>query len=241
MTLKSVLSSTRMDSLLRVSFLRFSFFLMALLPSAGARPEAGDAGDAGRIVRMGRLRRLACDGLQVTAPEQADGFPAEHELFDLGFHGIVSFADSPLLPRCVGWRKEGTGSADDKLPRHPRRQALDATFDVFLSHNSKDKPTVRRIAEALRDRGLRVWLDEWELIPGRLFQEAIEDIIKSVRAAAVLVEPNGLGPWEDPEMRMCLTQLVRRKLPVIPVQGSTSRTARAASSVRGTTRQAAAS
>jgi molybdate-binding protein len=33
---------------------------------------------------------------------------------------------------------------------------IDDTFDVFLSHNSKDKPAVRQIAEALRDRGLRV-------------------------------------------------------------------------------------
>jgi hypothetical protein len=36
-------------------------------------------------------------------------------------------------------------------------------FDVFLSHNSKDKPRVRKLAVALRDRGLRVWLDEWVL------------------------------------------------------------------------------
>jgi tetratricopeptide (TPR) repeat protein len=93
----------------------------------------------------------------------------------------------------------------------------DDTFDVFLSHNSKDKPVVRQIAEALRGRGLRVWLDEWELVPGRPWQEAVEDIIASVRSSAVLVGPDGLGPWEIPEMRACLSQLVRRKLPVIPV------------------------
>jgi tetratricopeptide (TPR) repeat protein len=91
------------------------------------------------------------------------------------------------------------------------------TFDVFLSHNSVDKPVVREIAEALRNRGLRVWLDEWELIPGRPWQEAIEEIIASVRSALVFVGPNGFGPWEVPEMRACLTQLVRRKLPVVPV------------------------
>ncbi len=34
--------------------------------------------------------------------------------------------------------------------------ADDETFDVFLSHNSKDKPAVRQIAAALKDRGLRV-------------------------------------------------------------------------------------
>jgi hypothetical protein len=40
------------------------------------------------------------------------------------------------------------------------------TYDVFLSHNSKDKPRVRKLAEDLRDAGLRVWFDEWVLKPG---------------------------------------------------------------------------
>lgn len=90
-------------------------------------------------------------------------------------------------------------------------------FDVFLSHNSKDKPAVREIAEALRNRGLRPWLDEWELVPGRLWQEALEEIIQTVKAAAVLVGRDGMGSWENPEMRACLEEMVRRQLPVIPV------------------------
>ncbi len=90
-------------------------------------------------------------------------------------------------------------------------------FDVFLSHNSKDKPTVRTLGEALKRRGLRVWLDEWELVPGHPWQEALEDIIKTTGAAAVLVGPDGFGPWEIPEMRGCLSEFVRRRLPVIPV------------------------
>src|SRR6185436_6829847 len=90
-------------------------------------------------------------------------------------------------------------------------------FDVFLSHNSKDKPAVRELAEALRARGLKVWLDEWELVPGRPWQDALEEIIQTVRSAAVLVGKDGFGPWEVPEMRGCLSEFVDRKLPVIPV------------------------
>ncbi len=101
----------------------------------------------------------------------------------------------------------------------PREEVAAATepFDVFLSHNGRDKPTVRVVGEALRERGLRVWLDEWELVPGRPWQEAIEDVIETVRSAAVLVGADGLGPWEEPEMRACLDQCVTRRMPVIPV------------------------
>jgi hypothetical protein len=91
------------------------------------------------------------------------------------------------------------------------------SFDVFLSHNSKDKPAVRKLAEVLRARGLKVWLDEWELVPGRPWQEALEEVIETTGASAVLVGKDGLGPWQNNEMRSCLSEFVNRKLPVIPV------------------------
>ncbi len=90
-------------------------------------------------------------------------------------------------------------------------------FDLFLSHNSKDKPAVREIAAALRSRGLRVWLDEDDLVAGRPWQEALEEIIETASAAAVLIGKDGLGPWEDREMRACLSEFVDRDSPVIPV------------------------
>ena len=39
-------------------------------------------------------------------------------------------------------------------------------YDLFLSHNSADKPRVRRLVERLRAAGLRVWFDEWGIQPG---------------------------------------------------------------------------
>lgn len=45
-----------------------------------------------------------------------------------------------------------------------RRQVID--YDAFLSHASEDKPWCERLAERLRDEGVRVWFDAWELQPG---------------------------------------------------------------------------
>ncbi|HSG39582.1 MAG TPA: toll/interleukin-1 receptor domain-containing protein, partial [Thermoanaerobaculia bacterium] len=94
---------------------------------------------------------------------------------------------------------------------------MNKSFDVFLSHNSKDKPAVRELAESLFARGLKVWLDEWELVPGQPWQEALEEIIETTGASAMLVGKDGLGPWQDKEMRGCLSEFVERNLPVIPV------------------------
>jgi tetratricopeptide (TPR) repeat protein len=95
--------------------------------------------------------------------------------------------------------------------------AMEPTFHVFLSHNSQDKPVVREIVKRLRERGLRPWLDEEELKPGRDWQEELEQVVKSIPAAAVLVGKDGIGPWEGREMRALLLEFVRRNVPVIPV------------------------
>ena len=93
----------------------------------------------------------------------------------------------------------------------------DDTFDVFLSHNSKDKPVVRQVAEALRARGLKVWMDETDLIPGRRWIPALEEAIQKTVTFAVCIGENGIGPWVRPEIEGALLEHVDRKLPVIPI------------------------
>jgi hypothetical protein len=90
-------------------------------------------------------------------------------------------------------------------------------FDVFLSHNSKDKPAVRALAALLIERGLRVWLDEEQLTPGHPWQPLLEKGIKESSAGAVLVGADGLGPWHHEEMQAFLVFAVREGKPVIPV------------------------
>lgn len=45
----------------------------------------------------------------------------------------------------------------------------------------------------------------------------MEEIIETTRASAVLVGNDGFGPWQNKEMRGCLSEFVTRNLPVIPV------------------------
>jgi hypothetical protein len=90
-------------------------------------------------------------------------------------------------------------------------------FDVFLCHNSADKPAVRSIARALRARGLLPWLDEWELPPGQPWQPLLEQQIEHIRSAAVFVGQAGVGPWQEQEIYGFLREFVARRAPVIPV------------------------
>ena len=91
-------------------------------------------------------------------------------------------------------------------------------FDVFLSHNSKDKPIVEQTAHKLEDMGIKVWLDKWNLIPGEPWQEDLEDALDESQTIAVFVGPHDISPWENEEMRSAIEERVRDKSRrVIPV------------------------
>src|SRR5262249_51275258 len=63
----------------------------------------------------------------------------------------------------------------------------------------------------------RVWLDEREVPPGARWQDEIEKVIQTVHSAVVLVGRDGFGPWQALEMRAYLSEMVKRRLRVIPV------------------------
>lgn len=90
-------------------------------------------------------------------------------------------------------------------------------FDVFLCHNSEDKAAVKKVGELLKERGLLPWLDEWELRPGLSWQRLLEKQIQQVKAAAVFVGEDGIGPWQRNELDAFLREFVDRDCPVIPV------------------------
>jgi hypothetical protein len=93
----------------------------------------------------------------------------------------------------------------------------DTIFDTFVSYNSMDRDSARNIAQELRKAGLSIWFDQWELRPGKTWQDELEvNIIKS-RSVVVLIGPSGIAPWQAPEVRAALTKYMQDSHPVIPV------------------------
>jgi hypothetical protein len=93
-------------------------------------------------------------------------------------------------------------------------------YDVFLSHNSQDKPAVEALARRLvAEAGLRPYLDKWHLVPGVPWQPEIEKSLEESTTAAVFFGPGGPGPWHHEEMRAALARAVQQRddYRVIPV------------------------
>jgi small GTP-binding protein len=67
------------------------------------------------------------------------------------------------------------------------------TYDVFLSHSSKDKPAVLKLAKRLKKDGLRVWLDDWEIKPGAMIGLKIEKGLEQSRALILVMSANAFA------------------------------------------------
>jgi WD40 repeat protein len=82
-------------------------------------------------------------------------------------------------------------------------------FDVFLSHNSRDKPVVERIAEKLKRAEIEPWLDKWCLTPAGDWQEELAQGLRASTACAVFIGSSGIGSWEDLEYKLATDRMAK--------------------------------
>lgn len=137
---------------------------------------------------------------------------------------LILFEGANAVPQAASQAAASDTNLADATPNRANHGSESAgadsgpgTFDVFLAHNGNDKPMVRRLKKKLHHNRLTVWLDEDQLRPGLPWQELLENGIKASKAGAVLVGKDGLGPWENREMRVLLSRAVDEGIPVIPV------------------------
>ena len=82
-------------------------------------------------------------------------------------------------------------------------------FDVFLSHNSLDKPFVRAVAGWFDQHGVSYFLDENELEPGDCLTDKLGAAMDESRAAIVFIGPDGEGPWMREEVNSLLNRAIK--------------------------------
>lgn len=90
---------------------------------------------------------------------------------------------------------------------------------IFLSHNSADKPFVRKLAADLRCSGFYAWVDEAEIKLGDSLIEKIEEGIENTDYLGVVLSPNSVNAeWVKREVRIALTQEIHgKRMKVLPI------------------------
>lgn len=102
----------------------------------------------------------------------------------------------------------------------PADEAPDGrTFDVFISHASEDKAeVVRPLAEALREGGLSVWYDEFELRIGDSLRRKIDRGLARSRFGVVVLSQAFFGRgWPEYELDGLVTRAVSGEQILLPI------------------------
>ena len=72
---------------------------------------------------------------------------------------------------------------------------------VFLSHNSRDKPWVAKLADRLADAKIEYFFDDHDILAGEAIDEAVEKNLAECDLCLFLLGSHGLGPWHNEEIR----------------------------------------
>lgn len=106
------------------------------------------------------------------------------------------------------WVTEGYAPIDD-----PTRE-----FDLFLSHASEDKEFARSLADALVQRGMRVWFDETAIRVGDSLRESIDNGLRRCRFGVVVFSHSFFAKkWTNYELNGLVTREVCGHRVLLPI------------------------
>lgn len=90
---------------------------------------------------------------------------------------------------------------------------------IFLSHNSKDKPFVRQLGNALIENSHDVWIDEAELVPGDSLIVEISKALADIDYVAAVISENSIDSnWVKKELSYAMTdEIAGQRVRVIPI------------------------
>lgn len=139
----------------------------------------------------------------------------------MGLRGSVR-SSARVLPSALPEIREAPLSSVPSLVRHEAPPAIaDSTkqYDVFISHASEDKEeVVRPLANALREEGLGVWYDEFELKIGDSLRRKIDLGLANSRVGLVVLSRSFISKgWTNYELDGIVTRTVTGEQILLPI------------------------
>ncbi|MFJ8196839.1 toll/interleukin-1 receptor domain-containing protein [Streptomyces sp. NPDC096152] len=106
-----------------------------------------------------------------------------------GHVGLVKFYGAAMMAKSVTAERTLMPFVTPTVLERTRK-GQDFSHDVFLCHASPDKPEVESLAERLRERGIRCWLDSGEIRFGDRLTQRIQEGLRGSRYVLPCISPN---------------------------------------------------
>lgn len=191
-------------------------------------PYKGTADEKRKVVREALLRlplirnirqfMALGDGLQ-DAMRKAAVVAGETNYDQGGIAPLVAWANSVAQVLDLGVRVE-TLVNEAVIAKEARHVEHENERVAFLSHSSKDKGFVRKLAADLVAKGVKVWIDEQRILVGDSIPEKIAQGLAESDFFLIVVSRNSVeSSWVKKELNSALVhEIERRKVIVLPIK-----------------------
>ncbi len=127
--------------------------------------------------------------------------------------------DQGAISGATGTRPGAAASPSMTDTEQATSRAGNPAWDVFVSHASEDKEQFARpLAQGLKDRGLRVWFDEFTLRVGDSLRRSIDKGLAHSRFGVVVISPAFLSKeWPQKELDGLMAREVDGRKVILPV------------------------
>ena len=90
---------------------------------------------------------------------------------------------------------------------------------LFMSHNTADKPFVRRLAHRLEKAGVKVWIDEAELKIGDCLLTKLSEAIQDTPFVGAVISRNSIDSrWVQKELQLAMAKEIEsERVVVLPI------------------------
>ncbi|MFH1028195.1 MAG: DUF1883 domain-containing protein [Pseudomonadota bacterium] len=156
---------------------------------------------------------------RMTVPNSGHWYVA----IDLGGHAGTIRSAVRVLPGILPTARNAPLSSVPSLrldrSENPEEDNSVREYDVFVSHASEDKESVARpIAEKLREFGLRVWFDEFELKIGDSLRRKIDKGLANSKFGIVILSKSFIKKgWANYELDGIITKSVSGQQVILPI------------------------
>ncbi len=120
--------------------------------------------------------------------------------------------------------QEGAGYDWEEVRSEEPSLAVESNYDVFVCHASEDKDFVSPLADALKEKDLRVWYDEFELKLGDSLRRSIDKGLASSRYGIVVLSPSFFKKeWTQKELDGLAQKEGEGRKVILPIWHNVSR------------------
>ena len=133
--------------------------------------------------------------------------------------GILWFEKTPVIPIALPEINQRPLSSIPSLIQENADDEREREYDVFISHASEDKDAVvRPLANALKDRGIVVWYDEFEMKIGDSLRRKIDKGLANSKFGIVIISRDFIRKgWTNYELDGIITRSVSGEQVLLPI------------------------